>query len=218
MSNTDSFVEEVTDELRNDQLYAAMRKYGWIAALAVVAIVGGASWNEYSKAQAAKVAQAKGDALLSALTAEDPAASVAALGGLEAQSAASTLLFADAHVQNGETSAALAAYDTLATSADALPVYRQLAQYKALMLRGGEASADERRMGFETLATPGAPFRLLAEEQLGFLDIEAGNTGAALERFERIIADGETSAALRRRASQAIVALGGSLDGALSDS
>lgn len=50
MSNTDSFVEEVTDELRNDQLFAAMRKYGWIAAVAVVAIVGGASWNEYSKA------------------------------------------------------------------------------------------------------------------------------------------------------------------------
>lgn len=218
MSNTDSFVEEVTDELRNDRLFAAMRKYGWIAALAVVGIVGGASWNEYSKAQAAKVAQAKGDALLSALTAEGFADSVAALVGLDAQSAASTLLLADVHAQNGDTAAAIAAYDTLATSLDELPVYRQLAQYKALMLRGADVSVDERRMGFEALALPGAPFRLLAEEQLGFLDVEVGTSDAALERFERIIADGEVSAALRRRASQAIVALGGSLGGAANGS
>jgi hypothetical protein len=218
MSNTDSFVEEVTDELRNDRLFAAMRKYGWIAALAVISIVGGASWNEYNKAKAAKVAQAKGDALLSALTAEDPEASVVAFGGLVAQSATSKLLLADVHVQNGDTAAAIVAYDTLATSADELPVYRQLAKYKTLMLRGTDASVDERSIGFEALATPGAPFRLLAEEQLGFLDVEAGNTDAALERFERIIADGETSAGLRRRASQAIVALGGSLDGAASGS
>jgi hypothetical protein len=218
MSNTDSFVEEVTDELRNDRLFAAMRKYGWIAALAVVGIVGGASWNEYSKAQAAKVAQAKGDALLSALTAEGFADSVAALVGLDAQSAASTLLLADVHAQNGDAAAAIAAYDTLATSLDELPVYRQLAQYKALMLRAADVSVDERRMGFEALALPGAPFRLLAEEQLGFLDVEVGTTDAALERFERIIADGEVSAALRRRASQAIVALGGSLGGAANGS
>ena len=218
MSNTDSFVEEVTDELRTARLFAAMRKYGWIAALAVVGIVGGASWNEYSKAQAAKVAQAKGDALLSALTAEGFADSVAALVGLDAQSAASTLLLADVHAQSGEAAAAIAAYDTLATSLDELPVYRQLAQYKALMLRAADVSVDERRMGFEALALPGAPFRLLAEEQLGFLDVEVGTTDAALERFERIIADGEVSAALRRRASQAIVALGGSLGGAANGS
>ena len=52
MSNTDSFIEEVTDEVRRDKLYAALRKYGWIGILAVAAIVGGAAYSEYNKAQA----------------------------------------------------------------------------------------------------------------------------------------------------------------------
>ena len=31
MSNPDSFIEEVTEEVRRDKLFALFRKYGWIA-------------------------------------------------------------------------------------------------------------------------------------------------------------------------------------------
>ncbi len=34
MSSQDSFVDEVTDELRRDRLFAAFRKYGWIGVAA----------------------------------------------------------------------------------------------------------------------------------------------------------------------------------------
>ena len=59
---------------------------------------------------------------------------------------------------------------------------------------------------------PGKPLRLLAEEQLALLDVEAGNTDDAIARLQRIIEDSETTAGLRQRASQLIVALGGELD------
>ena len=64
----------------------------------------------------------------------------------------------------------------------------------------------------EALAVPGKPLRLLAEEQLALLDVEAGNTDDAIARLQRIIEDSETTAGLRQRASQLIVALGGELD------
>ena len=43
MSETDSFIDEVNEEVRRDRLYAALRRYGWIAIVAVLAIVGGAA-------------------------------------------------------------------------------------------------------------------------------------------------------------------------------
>ncbi len=66
MSDTDSFIDEVTEEVRRDRLFALMRRYGWIAVLLVVLIVGAAAWNEYRKGQARASAEALGDALLSA--------------------------------------------------------------------------------------------------------------------------------------------------------
>ena len=77
MSETDSFIEEVSEEVRRDRLYGLIRRYGWIAVVGVVAIVGGASWNEYNKAQDRAAAQALGDGIMTALEAEDPAARAA---------------------------------------------------------------------------------------------------------------------------------------------
>ena len=39
MSETDSFLQEVSEELRRDKLYRNMRKYGWIGLLLVLIIV-----------------------------------------------------------------------------------------------------------------------------------------------------------------------------------
>ena len=70
VSNSDSFIDEVTEEVRRDRMYLLMRRYGWIALVAVILLVGGAAWNEYRKAQASAAAEAAGDALLDALQAD----------------------------------------------------------------------------------------------------------------------------------------------------
>ena len=50
MSNPDSFIDEVTEEVRRDKLFALFRKWGWVGVLLVVVIVGfdfevGLLWN-----------------------------------------------------------------------------------------------------------------------------------------------------------------------------
>ena len=79
MSNPDSFIDEVTEEVRRDRLFAAFRKYGWIGGLLVVLVVGGTGWREYSSAQNAASAQAFGDALLDALDMGEESGRAAAL-------------------------------------------------------------------------------------------------------------------------------------------
>jgi hypothetical protein len=57
VSDTDSFIEEVTEEVRRDRLFGMIKRYGWIAVLVVLAIVGGTAYNEYRKANEAAIAQ-----------------------------------------------------------------------------------------------------------------------------------------------------------------
>lgn len=214
MSESDSFINEVTEEVRRDRFYMMLRRYGWIAIVAVLALVGGAAWNEWTKAQATARAEATGDAILDALSANAPEERIAALSTVEVEGgAAAVLSFLTATEQQaaGDIEAARATLDALAVNAEVPQDYRSLASFKSLMLGAGVMDEDLRRAGLEALAVPGNPYRMLALEQLALAEVSAGETEAALARLSAMIADAEASDALRERASGLIVALGGEI-------
>ena len=41
VSDTDSFIDEVSEEIRREKLFKTFRKYGWIGVALVVIVVGG---------------------------------------------------------------------------------------------------------------------------------------------------------------------------------
>lgn len=215
MSNTDSFIEEVTEEVRRDQLYAYLRRYGWIAIVVILVIVGGASWNEWRKAQTQAQAEALGDAMIAALSTNDQAARAAAIAQVEAEtpSARAVLdMIAAAELAGAETpDAAVERLNALAVNTQVPQVYRDLAAFKALLVPGGSDLAT-RRAGFEAMNVPGHGFRMLASEQLALLDIESGDIQSALTRLQANLTDAEATPALQQRAVQLIVALGGEPD------
>lgn len=220
MSDTDSFIEEVTEEVRRDRLYGYLRRYGWIAGLVIVLIVAGAGFNEYRRAQAVAQAEALGDAMLAGLSIDDDAGRAAALAATQADTpqGAAILAFLTAGVQTeaDEIDAAVETLNGISAIPDVPLIYRQVATFKALTLQTDTMDVETRRAAFESLAVPGVALRMLSEEQLALIDIETGDPDAAIERFRMIIEDAEATAGLQRRALQAIVALGGALteDGA----
>ncbi len=217
MANEDSFINEVSEEVRRDRLFALMRRYGWIAILAVVVIVGGASWNEWRKASAQAAAEVKGDALIAALQSETPEARVAALREVVPSDAPNgqailALLTASAEAEADDPAAAAAALDQI-VSDDAIPqVYRDVALLKRVLSFSDGLGPEDRIERLAPLLRPGNPFRLLAVEQRAFAEVEMGDVDAALTSLQGILADAEASEDLRRRARQLIVALGGSLE------
>lgn len=218
MSDTDSFIEEVSEEVRRDRLYGYMRRYGWIAVVAVLALVGGAAWNEWSKAQARAKAQTAGDAILAALQADEPAERVKALEAVRdqdiTQGAKAVVALMQAAEQGVEedVSGAQDALESIATDGSLPEIYRQIASFKAASTNKGGLSVDDRRVRLEALSAPGNALRLLAVEQLALLEIETGNADTALELLQSIVVDAEVTAGLRQRATQLIIALGGEPD------
>ncbi|MDQ2089188.1 tetratricopeptide repeat protein [Marimonas arenosa] len=212
MSETDSFIEEVTEEVRRDRLFALMKRYGWIAVLAILLLVGGAAINEWRKAQARAEAEATGDAMIAALRSDDAGERAAALAALSPESqgarALAALLAAGEQVEAGQTEQAAATFESVAGNADLPLIYRQVASYKRLAILGDTLSFDERRAGYEALVGPGSQLRLLAEEQLALIDIETGDTASAAGRLQAIASDAAVTAGLRQRATQLMVALG----------
>ena len=205
MSESDSFIDEVTEEVRRDRLFALMRKYGWIGILGVVLIVSGTGYVEWQKARAAARAEAFGDAVLAAMDAEDRIAALAAVQADGAQVAITQLLSAGEMGQGAEAAAALQA-----VAADAsLPAnLRALADLKAVLAAGDTMAPDTRDATLARLAVAGAPFRPLAMEQQALVLLGKGETEAAIALARQILLEPELTAGLQQRVTQLIVALG----------
>jgi len=212
LSNPDSFIEEVTEELRRDRLFALFRKYGWIGGVVVIGLVGGTAWLEWSNARDEARAEAFGDALIDALdlgTPEDRSAALAALPADGGQAALVHLILASDPAE--DRAAALAALDRVAADTTLPPAYRDLAVLRRVLLAGAEMPVADRRAALQPIAVPGRPYRPLAEELLAYLLVEEGETDAAVAAMVTLMQDQEASDALRARLGQMVTALGGAL-------
>jgi hypothetical protein len=216
MSNSDGFIEEVTEELRRDQMMAKLKKYGWIAVLAVLLIVGGAAYSEYQKAQSRAQAEGFGDAILAALDSTDAGARVAALQAVQTDNPQAdvvlSMLAASEMLAAQDVEGAVANLNAVAVNGDAAPIYREIAQFKALTLQADTLPAAERKQGFEALGAAGNRLSLLAQEQLALIAIQEGDTAGAISGYQAILSDAQVTPALQQRALQVIVALGGEPD------
>jgi hypothetical protein len=208
VSESDSFIDEVTEEVRRDRLFALMRRYGWIGVLAVVLIVGGAGVNEWRKARAEARAQAFGDAVIAAMAAEDRAAALAAVPADGAQAGLVNMLTAAAMLEADDPAATRAALQAVAVDATQPETLRALAQLKLVMLQGAEIDPALRDATFSELAAPGAPFRLLAIEQQALVLLQAGDTDAAVARLQQLLQEPELTPGLQQRVAEVMVALG----------
>ena len=212
MSDTDSFLQEVSEELRRDKLYRNIRKYGWVAILLVIVIVGAATYREYQKSLAETEAELFGTSIIDALNEKNEADRILKLQkinppGENAKAIVAMLLSAEA---TGNESATFK-MSTLSNVTESLSIdnqYRDLLNFKILLGSSEIMGLDERMKSFEGLSKPGNPFRLLAEEQMALIELELGNNDNAIEIISQILLDAELTAGLRNRAAQMLIALG----------
>ncbi|RYI32786.1 MAG: hypothetical protein EON48_04320 [Acetobacteraceae bacterium] len=212
MSNPDSFIDEVTEEVRRDRLFRLFRKYGWIGVVVILGLVGGTAWTEWSKSREAARAQAFGDGVIDALDQGTPEERREALAAVPTDAAQTAVLGLVASSDPAEDKAAtLATLDKLAGDTTLAPVYRDLAVLRRVLVAGTDTPLADRRTALEAIAIPGRPYRVLAEEQLAYLLIEESKTEEAITALTALMQDQEASASLRARLGQVVTALGGTV-------
>jgi len=211
LSNNESFIQEVSEEVRRDRLYRILKKWGWIGIAVIVVLVGGASFNEWNKDSKMNSARNLGDRVLSAVGNKD---------SIELKDIETSNLSQDIFIKN-LLSAILLSDNKLDASKKALEeirdlpgitkTYRELNAFKLglLVLKEDNLTGDERFSVFEGLVEPGSPFRLLAKEQQALLLIEQGKLELAIKALSEISVDSETTASLKRRVTQLRISLGG---------
>lgn len=213
MSDTDSFINEVSEEVRQDQLYGYLRKYGWIAGVLVLVLVGGTALNEARRASNEASAEKFGDDVITAMLNNDSSARVASLASIDAPSTQSEVILA--FLKSGEEAQESASYEAataelekIKANPEAAQVYQDLAAFKAALLLGEDVASADRKSAFEAIIVPGGAFRLLAEEQVALIEVEMGEKDAAIARLTAIYEDAEVTTSLRQRVGQWQLALG----------
>lgn len=213
MSDTDSFIDEVTEEVRKDRLYQLMRRWGWLPVLIVLLLVGGTAWNEWRKAQERAVAQALGDAIVGAASTAAADERLAALRGVEDMAegpAAAPIAFleASAQLESGDLRGAIATLEPLATDSDLPAVYRDLAALRLVSFGADGTPLSIRADLIDRITMPGAPYRTLGLEQRALLEIEQGERAAAIATLQGLLLEDGVTDNMLGRVAQLLTALG----------
>jgi hypothetical protein len=222
MSNETIF-REVDEELRGDRLRSLWKRFGpYIigAAVAVVLVVAvSEGWTWWQNSNAARSSD-QFYAALELAEAGDVAGAQEALNGVVAQGSGGypTLArFRQASLlaREGNTQAAVAAYDALAT-AESNARLRELALVLAasLLVDSGDVAAVQQRVG--ALAVETHPMRNVAREAIGLAQYKAGDLNGALVTLQSIMADGTAGQDIQGRVDmyvRQLIALGATAPG-----
>ena len=209
MSDTDNFINEVTEEVRRDRLFGYFRRYGWIPAVIILALVGGTAYSEWSKSVIAQAAQVRGDALLDALDVQDKPESISALSSIAAQEDGDVV--ASFLVAGLDQSLASELLMAIASNSDQPGYIRDLARLK-LAATPDAISKDDAALILTDLSAPGGLYLNAATEILVALELQRGNRDVALLLLQSHVQDAGATQAQIQRMGELIVALGATPD------
>lgn len=217
MSDSDSFINEVSEEVRRDRMFALWRKYGPFVIGGVMLIVAAAGLKAYFDAQERSAAQEAGGALIAASEGDLDAQAAALAAVAEGADHDGARLLAELRAAGvaaatGDAAGAADAYDRIAASATADPLLQDFAVYRATMLRGAEMDPAAFADALSSIANGSGPFRLLAMEARGIALVRAGEQTAGEDELRAAYSDEAAPPTLRQRIEVLMTAVGGSLD------
>jgi hypothetical protein len=206
--NDDSFIREVNEELRSDQLRFVWRRFGRvIIAAAVLIVLGTAAYSGY-RYWAGHQANDTGDKFIAALTladqnkTDDALAAFAAIekDGHGAYPLLAQMRAATLQAQKGDTAGAIAAFTAIGKNTSAPQVIQDAARIRAGFLLVENGTYQQVSDAVEELAVPSNAFRASAREVLGLAAYKAGDFAKARQWYQAIADDAESPRNVANRA------------------
>jgi len=201
--------EEVDDDLRQDRMREAAKRYGGIAVAVAVMIVAATAGFQAWRAWRSTVRQAATIELAVAAeaAARDKGGNVDALNALVAKGAPGDVAqlakfdAAASLARAGKTTEALAIYDGIGSGSGA-KIYRDAATIAAALLRVDTDDPAALAARLEPLALETSPWRHSAREMLALLAARSGDAAKAGDLFKGLSEDTGAPAGTRARAAE----------------
>lgn len=212
---SDELFREVDEEIRQDRYQKIWKRYGVVVIIALVAIIGATVafvlWRDAQES----ARNADSARFLSAVAQEQVQRDAAVLELREIAREGTTgyrflarLREASLLADTGNTSEAIAVFDSIAADEDLSTTYRDMARLLAVS-RGMEVfSPEEIEQRLTPLNTPTHAFRATAREFLALAAIRAGNEAKASDLLQAILDDAQSPPASQDRARELLATLG----------
>ena len=214
----DSFIREVNEELRQDQLKTLWQRYGTVMVGAVALVVlATAAYVGYEYWPTSRANQA-GDTFAQALELSEQGDTDGALqllseleeGGYGAYPVLAQLRAAGVLADAGQPQEAIAKFDAVAADGSIPDAIRDMARLRAALLLVDHGSYADVAARAEPLTAEGNAMRHTAREALALSAWKEGDRENALALFEQIINDTQAPAATRQRAEMMAELIAGS--------
>jgi hypothetical protein len=214
VSETDSFIQEVTEEVRQDRMFRLWKKYGPYAVAGIVGVVAIAAGLNWMKHREIEKARETGGAFLAAdIASLDDQETL--IGGVDGPAVViARLRLAAARASAGETEAAVALYREIAGEAGLDPAYADLARLQAVRVGAAAMDSAEAIAELEPLIGEGAPYRIMALELRATIRLNSGDREGAHADLNAIILDPAATRASSERAVALLLSSGGGLPAA----
>lgn len=212
----ETFLREVDDELRREQINTFFTRYGWwilAAALLVLAAIGGLIWW---RAHQVEATGRQGETLLAALSSMEAGSRTAAApkiaelsqSRIEGYRVAALFARANSETTAGNAPAAIATLRGIAADDDIDELYRQAALIRQTMLEYDALRPQVVVQRLRPLVHPDSPWLGTAGELLGVAYLKLHQAGPAGRVFGMIANDEHVPDSLRERAGQMAGSLG----------
>lgn len=209
MNNSDdSFIREVNEELRSEQIQNVWKRFRpliiGVAVLIVLGVAGGALFEWWQ----ARESSASGDRFITAVKdasenkPDQAMKELEALGkdGFGSYPVLARMRLATLKADKGDAKGAIADFNALGQDAAVPAPVRNAAKLRAAWLMVDNSSYAELSSAVEELAAASSPVRTSAREVLGLSAFKAGNYAKAREWLQLIVDDNDSSAGAKTRA------------------
>jgi hypothetical protein len=211
VSETDSFIQEVTEEVRQDRMFRLWKKYGPYgigAIVAIVAVSAGLNWMKHREIQLAR--ETGGAFLASDIgSVEDQEVLIGSVDG--PAEVLARLRLAAAKAEAGDVAGSAELYRDIAGEAGLDPIYADLARLQSVRVNVAAMDPAEATAELDKLTGEGAPYRLLALELRAMVLLNSGDAEGAHADLNTIIGNPLATRESSERAVALLLSSGGDL-------
>ncbi len=203
MSENESFIDEVTEEVRRDKLYLFFKRYGWIIVVLLLLIILTSVALEIRTRARVTIFEKRGDFLATLLRDESEnivPSDESARSLFDTSPLIPLLINSKRFEKEFDYENAKVTYETILKDDQFPSSFRDFAKFKLLLLVKDDPLKVERLL--DELITPDNPFRQLALEQKVLLKIKERNWQDAQTILDTLFSDPGASRGLRSRAEQ----------------